>query len=293
MVRPGPTRSVSRRLALRDGLLSAAMFSAVSRPLPSFATEPSDRVFQLGASVRGKGDAGLSSWNQQWSSSCSWSAKAPPPLEQQASLPDWLAGRWKIQSSIDGVQFPLGRSYVGEKMPGVRMASVLPLPNIGSTPTFEVEFVASTASGAVVPARGANAAATLQAFWKEARVVDIETPSVGRLLLRYESPTRSMGRVNQSVDLSVCASEGGPLDPSSGQGGDEWVTSEIFKQDNIEQGIRGEYQVLSGFSRVGTQGAVRCRQRVAAFLQPTDGAYFDALGKPVALYDYTFMLTRL
>ena len=32
---------------------------------------------------------------------------------------------------------------------------------------------------------------------------------------------------------------------------------------------------------------------VQAFLQPTDGPrYFDAVGKPVAFYDYSYTLTR-
>ena len=38
---------------------------------------------------------------------------------------------------------------------------------------------------------------------------------------------------------------------------------------------------------------VRSKQRIAAFLQPTDGRYFDASGRPVALYDYAFTLTKL
>lgn len=180
------------------------------------------------------------------------------------------------------------------------MVSVLPLPNIGSTPKFELEYT-TAADGAIVPARGANVAATLEAFWPEAKVLDIETPSIGRVLLRYESPTRSRGRVAQSVDVRLCSSEGGPLVPAAPVDG-EWVTSEVWQQDNLEQGTRGEYLVLSSFRReqraAGSEEAerpavVRCRQRVAAFLQPTDGAYFEAMGKPAALYDYSYVLTRV
>jgi hypothetical protein len=92
-------------------------------------------------------------------------------------------------------------------------------------------------------------------------------------------------RVAQSVELQTCASEGGPL------GDDGWLVAEVFQQDNVEQGTRGEYLVLTAYSRDGA-AAVRARQRVAAFLQPTDGQYFDALGKPVALYDYSYRYTR-
>lgn len=121
----------------------------------------------------------------------------------------------------------------------------------------------------------------------------------GQLLLRYEGPTRSRKGVEQSVEQRLCASEGGPIPdgpvsagPAATSQGPQWVTREVFQQSNLEQGTSGTYVVLSTF-RLEGDGAVRLQQRVAAFLQPTDGAYFDALGKPVALYDYAFALRRL
>ena len=282
------------RLERRALLCSSLLGTGTLLSPPASSTTPPERLERLSTSVRGAGDAGISSWGQPWSNACSWSAK-PVVLDAQAALPAWLEGRWRVTSSMDGASFPLGRKFLSETMPGVRMASILPLPNIGNTPTFELEFTAST-GGDVVPARGANAARVLEAWWPSAKVLDVETPSIGRLLLRYEGPTRSKGRVAQSVDLQVCASEGGPVQQTASVpagGGGEWITSEVFQQDSIEQGIRGEFQVINAFSRGSAANTVRCRQRVAAFLQPTDGAYFDALGKPVALYDYTFTLTRI
>ncbi len=38
---------------------------------------------------------------------------------------------------------------------------------------------------------------------------------------------------------------------------------------------------------------VRVRQRVAAFLQPQDAAYFEAGGQAVALYDYEYVYRRV
>jgi hypothetical protein len=235
----------------------------------------------------------------------SWSAN-PAVVQSEAALPPWLEGRWRVSSSLDGVDFPLGRKFISDSLPGVRMVSVLALPNIGSTPTYEV-----TLAGDVGAQRGANAQATLEAFWPSATVLDVSAPRTGQLRLTYESPTRSKARVKQSVELQTCASEGGPLDD------DGWLVSEVFQQDNVEQGTRGEYLrftqcphsppyftvlvhsshcgvctacgageylVLTAYARDGA--GVRARQRVAAFLQPTDGQYLDALGKPVALYDY-------
>ena len=39
--------------------------------------------------------------------------------------------------------------------------------------------------------------------------------------------------------------------------------------------------------RQGGCDGCQARQRVAAFLQPTDEQYFDAAGRPVALFDFT------
>jgi hypothetical protein len=233
----------------------------------------------LAASVRGGGDAGLSAWGEKWSASCSWSATPAPLAGAAVALPDWLAGRWRVSSSIDGVTFPSGRKFITEAMPGVRMASILPLPNVGAAPTFDLEYGAT-----VEERRAANAKATLEAFWPSATVLSLSTPRAGAVRLRYSSPTKTLRSANQSVALQLCASEGGPV------GEDEFVLSEVFQQDNLEQATRGEYLVLTSFRREGA--AVRARQRVAAFLQPTDGAYFDAGGKPVALYDYTFRYSR-
>ena len=103
--------------------------------------------------------------------------------------------------------------------------------------------------------------------------------------LRYSSPTKSKPRVEQTVSTQLCSSEGGPI------GADEYVLAEVFQQDNAEQGTRGECLILTTFTLLKDE-SVLARQRVAAFLQPTDGAYFDALGRPVALYDYTYRHSR-
>ena len=208
------------------------------------------------------------------------------------------------------------------------MASILPLPNIGNQPAFELVF-RREATGAVRAERASNARTTFEAFWPDARVLDA-TAATGQLSLRYEGPTRSSGRVAQSVDVRLCSSEGGPVPPppaadppetragvrlradltvgdvlSLMQGGggvkpmvSEWLVSEVFQQENVEQGKRGEYLVLTSYRRAapdvaGRVQTVLSQQRIAAFLLPTDGDYLEAQGNPVALYDYSYTLTRL
>lgn len=247
------------------------------------------RLQRLASAVRGSGDAGLSAWGQPWSSSCSWSASPQRVSSEEAvAIPAWLQGRWRVSSTaLDKVSFPIGRKFITESMPGVRMASVLPLPNIGNAPTgFEVQYGATPDAD-----RGENAKATLEAFWSQSRVLSVASPRASDVRLRYSSPTKSMPSVNQTVLVQLCSSEGG-LIGSGGSGDDEeFVLAEVFQQDNEDQGTRGEYEVVTSFRREG-EAAVRVRQRVAAFLQPTDGAYFEAAGKPVALYDYTFRYSR-
>lgn len=182
---------------------------------------------------------------------------------------------------MDDVTFPSGRKFITESMPGVRMVSMLPLPNIGNTPRgFEVAFGATPDAE-----RAQNAKSVLEAFWPASRVLSATSPRDGAVRLRYSSPTKTLKSANQTLTTQLCSSEGGALSD------DEFLLAEVFQQDNEDQGTRGEYEVLTSFRRDG-DGSVRVRQRVAAFLQPTDGAYFDAAGKPVAFYDYSFRYVR-
>lgn len=166
------------------------------------------------------------------------------------------------------------------------MVSILPLPNIGNSPDFELEYTRS--AGGAMENRPLNAQQTLERFWTDAKVQDVAAPRPGRLMMSYQSPTVKSGVVTQNVNLQACASEGSELDSGA------FFRSEVFQQDNIEQGGRTFYQVLQTWERVsGDPGRVSSKQRVAAFLAPTDGKYMEAQGKPVALYDYSFELTRL
>ena len=311
-----------RRRAVLSALSLAVPIVFNGRSLPAFSSQEPQAIL---AQLRGKGD-GISALGQPWSTSCAWSVQ-PPPLAAEAELPAWLVGSWRVQSKLDGVAFPLGRGYIGELTPGARMASILTLPNIGNAPKFDLVFgaVERGGSGAARPLRGDNAKAVLEAFWPDASVVSVqegEPSERGRLRLTYEAPTRTQGRLQQSIDArsapreparthpqrrlgrgasnacpisdavrvasgAACVAEGGAVSE------DEWVVAEVVQQSNVEQGVRTQYLVIQSYRRdPAAEGVVRSTQRVAAFLQPTDGRYFDAAGKPVALYDYSFTLRK-
>ena len=275
---PAPAFSVGE-------LQSLAAQSIISQKAP---TPPVAGLKGLAAQLRGKGD-NINAWGQPWSARCAWS-KQPPSLDVEPRLPPWLEGRWRVTSTLEGVSFPLGRTFLTDLTPGARMASILPLPNVGNTPPFELRF------GAGRPRRADNARSVLEAFWPDATVVssvEAADAELGRLQLTYEAPTRSRARVSQSIDARACSAEGGALSE------DEWVGAEVWLQSNVDQGVVTNYLLLQSYRREppaaggGEAEVVRSKQRVAAFLQPTDGRYMDASGRPVALYDYTYTLTRI
>lgn len=200
-------RSLSRRL-----LVGAAACCVTQPPQPLHALVEDARLLSFAQSVRAGGDAGLSVWGEPWSNTCTWGT-TPQLAPTEADLPGWLAGklqelrtrdnrssharawrserltpiapsagRWRATSSLEKVSFPLGRKLLSEAVPGVRMASVLALPNIGATPAFDLEFVAE--GRGVRPDRGMNAAAVFEAFWPQARVLEATSPAGGQVCER-------------------------------------------------------------------------------------------------------------
>ena len=133
----------------------------------------------IAGQIRGKGDT-ISSFGQASSTDCAWAVQ-PPPLSSELLLPDWLVGRWRVKSKLDGVSFPLGRKYITELMPGARMASILSLPNVGNAPKFELTFVAAEGAGggAARPLRGANTRRLFEAFWPDAEVLSADEGGPG------------------------------------------------------------------------------------------------------------------
>ena len=302
---PGPERNwdqglsddagLSRRLLLSRGIAAAAPLCLLPQkaqaglldvflspdalssapPTADVAQEPARSLLALL-----RDETPFTSWRQPWS-------KAPSELEVPATtalarFPAWLQSTWKVQAKLKDVRFPQGTRLVSDRLPGYRMASVIAaLPNLGKEPTFRARF---TAAG---PDREFNVPEALEAFWPDARVTSVEAARLGVTRLTYQSPTVKFKAVEQHVTLTVIASEGGSI------GEDRFISSDVYVQDNVEQVLRGLYQVVTLYQR-DAEGQVTARQRVAAYLLDEDGSqFFDAQGRAVGIYDYNLSLTNL
>merc|ERR1711976_731672 len=161
-----------------------------------------------------------------------------------------------------------GRQFISNRIPGYRMASILALPNFGQEASYQLRLPPNEGS------IGSNYSGILEAFWQEARVVSTDVGAGDQLLLTYKGPTRRYKDVPQSVRLTPVATEGWSLDE------DHYISSQVLVQDNLDQNLRGLYQVVTLYERqMDDAGGVRALQRIAAYEQDdSEPMYFDADG---------------
>mmetsp|Transcript_100375 Transcript_100375/g.181167 ORF Transcript_100375/g.181167 Transcript_100375/m.181167 type:complete len:186 (+) Transcript_100375:391-948(+) len=179
---------------------------------------------------------------------------------------------------------------LGPQLPGVAMASILRLPNIGAEPVARWRFIPD-GQGAK-PDWSFMLPNVLESFWKEAKVTGTPSrrPDVG-WSVTYKSPTASAKRnlTERSVTLAWLGGEVWQ-DGSGGFLSAEWLrqTDELVAEG---EGV-GDYKVLMALHQGDKgQGPVTGLMRVAGFLQPLDSKYIEANGQAVAVYDYTLTLT--
>ena len=94
---------------------------------------------------------------------------------------------------------PLASRVLGE-VPGVNMASILRLPNVGAEPQLLWRFL--PVGGGAEADWASNLGATLEAFWPDAHVLRAE-PSDQALRLTYEAPTAILRKDRPRVERSV------------------------------------------------------------------------------------------
>mmetsp|Transcript_9617 Transcript_9617/g.28250 ORF Transcript_9617/g.28250 Transcript_9617/m.28250 type:complete len:279 (-) Transcript_9617:245-1081(-) len=181
----------------------------------------------------------IDSWGQPWSKA---GARVGPV--DALVYPAWLQGTWTANATMDQIAFPIGRQFITDATPGVRMASLLPLPNVGNNPVFTLNFPGE--KGGAVADRAFNAQSTLEGFWPAANVTKVEIPSADYLKLTYVAPTRSMKDFEQHVELTTLFEEVGEKTPGT------FAWSQVFTQNNVEQAKQGTFKVRTPCSAIAT-----------------------------------------
>mmetsp|Transcript_30051 Transcript_30051/g.70035 ORF Transcript_30051/g.70035 Transcript_30051/m.70035 type:complete len:365 (-) Transcript_30051:101-1195(-) len=215
-------------------------------------------------------------------------------------FPKWLAGEWDVKYSDPDAQFPIGMSYLESSVPGVAMASVLRLANIGNEPSvrWRLEQVSVGGKEGACFDWASTLPATLQAFWEKANVsapaqrADPEgwrisymapTSRSGNSTLREATLTWLAGRVvEQSVQTQAGLQQ-------------EVLSAEWLQQKEPTLGPRfaeNKYRVLMRLRRLG-ENVAEGRLRVAGYLKTSDLKYFDAADRAVVVYDYQLRLQRV
>lgn len=208
-------------------------------------------------------------------------------LGESIVYPEWLAGSWKVRYTKKDIRFPQGWGVISSEMPGVRMGSILRLPNVGNNPTVLQRF--TPCPGGAKQDWANNLPAVLEAFWPKAQVQKPAERRPEGWSVTYASPlSGSQGSLTtRTVSLQELGSDAWK-DPEDGS----FLSVEWVRQKDDVQGpdAISDYKVLTVLRR----GADDVKDgpyaiglfRVAVFLRPLDGAYIEANGSAVAVYDY-------
>jgi len=224
------------------------------------------------------------------------------PFGDAIRFPSWLEGKWRVKFTKRDIKFPQGWLVLNENVPGVAMASILRLPNVGAEPVATWRFALSEDGKTTRADWSTNLPSTLDAFWDRAKSIAVQrkdgSESVGirgqtaGLALTYEAPLRETSQKNRTTRIVT----------STWLGGQSWedladrscLAVEWVRQRDplLEPNSISDYKVLTALGQA-SDGSVAGLLRVAAFLQPADDNYIESNNSAVAVYDYSVNLTRV
>eukprot|EP00850_Spirogloea_muscicola_P019550 SM000193S05174 [mRNA] locus=s193:113921:115871:+ [translate_table: standard] len=191
---------------------------------------------------------------------------------------------------------PQGLRFLTPSVAGVRKASCLALADVGGSPTFEARYLPEPNDGGAGGVRADvlfNTMSSIDAFLGSSSVVEVLYDARGdasRQTVTYKLPRKLAG---EGYDVRRAELFIGRRRQERAANGD-FLKFELYRQvtNTSRQTTVGDYEVISRFHRVNDQ-LVTVQQRVAAFLQPQDAAYFEVGSKAVAIYDYNLTMTKL
>ncbi|KAG2501908.1 hypothetical protein HYH03_000406 [Edaphochlamys debaryana] len=243
--------------------------------------------------------------------------------DRQLRYPEWIEGEWQVTARFTGASFPQGQRLMGRTVPGVLRGSMaVALPDVGAAMdaplAYRARFVREPEAlgGGVVADRVFNVAQVMDAHYRmpvTRRVEYAPEDNPTRLTLVWATPRRETSVISEDLRKAELIINNRS---STTLGGGDFLCAELYRQitQAAAQGSVGDYEVITRYTlqgpgreaggqaaaggEAGDQGpgaarAVRAVQRVAAFLQPQDAAYFEAGNKAVALYDYVYDMVRV
>eukprot|EP00933_Yihiella_yeosuensis_P054019 TRINITY_DN52353_c0_g1_i1.p1 TRINITY_DN52353_c0_g1~~TRINITY_DN52353_c0_g1_i1.p1 ORF type:complete len:387 (-),score=79.67 TRINITY_DN52353_c0_g1_i1:172-1272(-) len=292
----GPLQLKSRRSALLLG-------SAVLAETPLGGTASAEETAATGTASRPKPPKWadeLQPWPGGW-----FDDRKPPDIRWQPQepstdvfgdsliYPDWMLGTWKVAYKKEDVRFPQGWGMLNPSLPGVAMASILRLPNVGAEPTATWRFVSSEDSKGSRPDWSLMLPSVLEAFWDTAKSSGsaFRQPGTG-WVLTYKSPTAfEKGNLTER-DVSLTWLGGEVW--QEGSDSNSLISVEWIRQRDKLQDPAGvaDYKVLMALQKnAGDVPSITGFMRIAAFLQPVDTKYIEAEGRAAAVYEYSLTLS--
>mmetsp|Transcript_20955 Transcript_20955/g.31043 ORF Transcript_20955/g.31043 Transcript_20955/m.31043 type:complete len:341 (+) Transcript_20955:51-1073(+) len=299
----------------RNLILSAP--TILASPEVSFKTKSAEEPHQYSWNE----DATPVDWSQfRYSTSTLTGSSSTTPARSNTSAlyPQWMNGYWLTKYKFTKASFPQGRNVLSLRVPGAGLATCLSLPNVGySPPAFCQNYLSTESSSGnsnyVYEDVAYNIPRKLEAFWTQCKVTAVQTTPTDKLsakcfvtgeqctkeenpqlhapatrfVLDFEGPTRSGGRVSQSIDTTL-------LHTNVLEEGDSlFCISNQYAQFNIQQELQCFYKELINLQR-NRDDFVEGSLRVAAYLPKTESRTmpYDE-SEALALYDYSIQLNRI
>ncbi|EFJ52741.1 hypothetical protein VOLCADRAFT_127341 [Volvox carteri f. nagariensis] len=200
--------------------------------------------------------------------------------DRQLFYPAWLAGEWEVTARFAAASFPQGHRLLGRTVPGVLKGSmVAALPDVGA------------AMDGVFNVRQLMDAFYSFAVTRKVEYEPLKNPT--RLTVVYATPRKDKSVISEDLrkaELIINNRISQEISPT------DFIVAELFRQMAVAttEVTAATAAAASGSVVVTGIGAeVQVLQRVAAFLQPQDAAFFEAGNQAVAVYDYTYTLKRV
>eukprot|EP00198_Chlamydomonas_reinhardtii_P008773 XP_001698110.1 predicted protein [Chlamydomonas reinhardtii] len=223
--------------------------------------------------------------------------------DRQLYYPAWLEGEWEVTARFAAASFPQGRQLLGRTVPGVLKGSMtVALPDVGAAMDNDVRYRVRferdpLGGGRVVADRVFNAKELMDAFYGMAvtRRVEYDPRNPTRMTLVWATPRKETSVISEDLRKAELIINNRL---SQDLGSNQFICGELFRQvtQAASQGFVFDYFVINKFTllspgaaAVGVGGAAGA----AAAGGPQDAAYFEAGGKAVAAYDYTYDYVRV